>query len=374
VQPSYERIVTPQGPAFASASSKDAIASLDSIVFDCDGVLIDTKESYDAAITFTLDSLIRRMFGVSLPWKGNTGLLVQGLRNTGMFNNDWDVVYGLALYASCSLPAKYRSRRPIGSEEGQGRLDRLSKGEVSSFFRSARLMVRRLARSLAVNDNRNAAEAVWKSLPADELDVCERARDYLGYPGNPPSSLLASLFDEVYHGGSLYRKMYGLEPRYHRGKGFIERDRLIISKSDLDSLSEGVDGRLAVATGRPKIAAEYSLGKLISYFRLGASVFIGDGDIRPTPEAASFKKPSGKSLLWAREKFGSKMLLYVGDSAEDLQMVTNARRSTDSFVFAGIYSSSYEPAEQVSYFKKEGAELILPTVRSMARVMRGVAS
>ena len=346
---------------------------MDSMVFDCDGVLIDTKGSYDAAITYTADSLIRRMFGVSLPWKENTGPLVQGLRNTGMFNNDWDVVYGLALYASCSLPAKYRNMRSIGSEGGRGELDRPSKGEASKTFTGARLMVGRLARSSDAKVNRKAAEAVWKTIPKDELALCERVREYLGYPGNPPSSLLASLFDEVYHGGNLYRKMYGLEPRYHRGKGFIERDRVIIRKSDLDSLSEEVDGRLAVATGRPKLAAEYSLGKLISYFRLGASVFIGDGDIRPTPEAESFKKPSGKSLLWAKEKFGSKRLLYIGDSAEDLQMVTNARRSTDGFVFAGIYASSYEPAEQVSFFKREGAELILPSVRSMAMVMRGMA-
>ena len=104
----------------------------------------------------------------------------------------------------------------------------MSRIEVSKIFKSARLMVGRLSSSSAVDESKTAAEAVWKSLRADELEFCERVRKFLGYPGNPPSSLLASLFDEAYHGGRLYRKMYGLEPRYHRGKGFIERDRLIV--------------------------------------------------------------------------------------------------------------------------------------------------
>jgi phosphoglycolate phosphatase-like HAD superfamily hydrolase len=122
------------------------------------------------------------------------------------------------------------------------------------------------------------------------------------------------------------------------------------------------------------LAAEYSLGRLMSYFRLDASVFIGDGDITPSPEAASFRKPSGKSLLLAESKFHSKNLLYVGDSAEDLEMVRNARKTAGGLAFAGVYKTSYEPAKQLQFFKREGAELILPSVRGMTRVMRKVAA
>ena len=313
------------------------------------------------------------MFNVALPWKKLSLRLIQGLRNTGLFNNDWDTVYGITLFVSCSLPEPYRSVFPLDSAEGRARAERLTGPEAGGVFSKAQRLVGRLARSSASAKTESAPEAVWNSVPEDRMALCEQVKELLGYPGNPPSSLLASLFDEVYHGGPLYREMYGVEPRYNAGVGFIERDKVIVRRSDLGSLAAASHGRLAMLTGRPRKAAEYSLGRLISYFRLGASVFIGDGDVRPTPEAASFRKPSGKSLLWAREKLHSRRLVYVGDSAEDLQMVKNARKSADGLAFAGVYANSYEPSEQLRFFRREGAELILPSVREMPRVMREVA-
>lgn len=374
MQFSYEILPTPEGPAFLRRGSKATLAATDSIVFDCDGVLIDTRNSYDSAITFTADYLIRRMFNVELPWRSVSQSLIQGLRNTGMFNNDWDTVYAITLFVSSSLPSAYQANLSNGERETRARPMKMPASKARGVFKGASSLLGILEEAPAKGGDLSAAEAVWKVLPADSLGLSRRVREFLGYPGNPPASLLASFFDEVYHGGALYRKMYGLKPRYHSGPGLIERDRLIARPRDLAPLAAASNGRLAIATGRPRQAAEYSLGRLLSYFRLDASVFIGDGDIKPSPEAAAFRKPSGKSLLWAESRFHSKGLLYIGDSAEDLQMVKNARESADGLAFAGVYKTSYDPAKQLQFFKGEGAELILPSVRGMTRVMREVAA
>jgi phosphoglycolate phosphatase-like HAD superfamily hydrolase len=250
----------------------------------------------------------------------------------------------------------------------------MPKNEAARALGCALKMVGSLPKEPSGRPLEPVVDVVWDSLPKNKLALCRKVKEYLGYPGNPPSSLLASLFDELYHGGELYREMYGAEPKYHAGLGLIEHDRILIRQSDLATLSTKAQGRLAISTGRPKLAAEYSLGGLVSYFRKDASVFIGDGDIHPTPEADSFRKPSGKSLLWAREKLRSNQLVYVGDSAEDFQMVENARKSTDGLAFAGVYGSSYSPSEQLRYFKRQGSELILPSVRALVRVMGEVSA
>lgn len=321
----------------------------------------------------TLRELFHRMFNLTLPWKRSALPLIQGLRDTGHFNNDWDTTYAVCLYVVCFLPDSLASRFLLGRSERTRRPERLQEAEAARTFVKARRLVGGLARSLRCYKNESTAEAVWKSLPREKLELCERVKEYLSYPGNPPSSTLASIFDEIYHGGTLYREMYDAEPLYRRESGLIEQDRVIVSSSDLRYLSRLSQGRLAIVTGRPRRATEYSLGKLMSYFQQDASVFIGDGDIHPTPDAASFRKPGGKSLLWSRERLHSEKLLYVGDSAEDLQMVANAKKEADGLAFAGVYANSYEPRERLRFFKARGAELILPSVRAMTSVMKEVS-
>jgi phosphoglycolate phosphatase-like HAD superfamily hydrolase len=372
LQPSYERIATQQGPAFLRKGAQDSIEAIDSIVFDCDGVLIDVRESYDCAIVTSVDWLIRRLFNLAIAWKGPSLRLIQEIRNTGLFNNDWDTVYAICLLTAGSLPDDLIVNFSTDGTKPGSRCEKLSGAEVARVFSKVRRMVDSLRNQSSESKSESAAEVVWDSLPENRIGLCKRVKEYLGYPGNPPSSLLATVFDEFYHGGTLYRDMYGAAPRYHKGPGFIERDQVVVRRSDLASLSEAVQGRLAMVTGRPRRAADYSMGELISYFDQGASVFIGDGDIRPTREAASFRKPSGKSLLFAREKLRSRKLVYVGDSAEDLQMVENARASSDGLAFVGIYASSYKPGEQLRFFRERRAELILPSVRALAGVMKEV--
>ena len=178
---------------------------------------------------------------------------------------------------------------------------------------------------------------------------------------------MTTVFDELYFGASLYEKIHGVQASKPRAKGLIELERTLVTRKTLESLTEMLGGaRLAMVTGRPYLGTAHSLGKTVMrYFDKGASMFIGDADINPSLRAEydGYRKPSPKALVRAREKLSSETLLYVGDSAEDLMMVQNARRrGLKGYLFAGVYETSPTRADQASFFGREGSDVIVETV------------
>ncbi len=82
-----------------------------------------------------------------------------------------------------------------------------------------------------------------------------------------PRSLLSTLFDEIYHGPTLFRRMYGVQAHHYKGRGFIENERLLIRPKDLETLSRLLGGRrLALVTGRPYLATKHVLRDMMKYF------------------------------------------------------------------------------------------------------------
>jgi phosphoglycolate phosphatase-like HAD superfamily hydrolase len=202
--------------------------------------------------------------------------------------------------------------------------------------------------------------------------VIDALKEQLGYPGSPPNSLLASLFDEIYHGPVLFRRMYDVEARQYRGKGLIENERLLIKRRDLESSDRILGGgRLAIITGRPYLPTEHVLHEILDCFNPNASLYIGDID-RGRSELTAFRKPSGRGLTHARRALSSDMLLYVGDSAEDLEMVENARLEEEPVLSAGVYGTNVDRATHLKFLFERGTDLILPTARKITDLLRFV--
>jgi phosphoglycolate phosphatase-like HAD superfamily hydrolase len=113
---------------------------------------------------------------------------------------------------------------------------------------------------------------------------------------------------------------------------------------------------------------------MLSYFNVEASLFIGDIDVRSelAQIPAEFKKPSGRALTHVREVLPSDMLLYVGDSAEDVEMVENARLEEEPTLSAGIYGTSTNRTEHLKFFINRRTDLILPTARRIPDVLRSI--
>jgi len=370
----YTPIGTKHGPAWIRKGSERALRSTEVAAFDCDGVLVDTRKSYDVTTVRVVERLIREMFGVRLPWEREAPPLIHKLRKTGGFNNDWDTTYALCLFATCSMPMRFKkalatARRlpvPLGGE--------VTTAVPTVFSRVNRIIVE-FVNSKGRVGHSSIDGFVKETMSAVDQEICAMVRVYTGYPGSPPKSRLATLYDEMYHGPVLFKELYGVGPKYFAGTGLITRDRVLVTGADLRRLSECFGDRLAIDTGRPRKAVEYSMGNLLSFFDLDASVFIGDGEIGREREGVPHfeKKPSPASLLHVRDKLGSSHLLYVGDSAEDVMMAREVRTSSGGVTFAGVYGASHDTRDQVEFFRREGVELIVPSVRELSGIYRRLA-
>ena len=370
----YKAISTSDGRAWVLSSRLAALREVDAVVFDCDGVLVDTRRSYDAAIAEVTDRLLSWV-GVRLPWRRFAPSLILQLRRTGGFNNDWDTVYTLTVLSILALPAS--QARKIAEESWPQMGDNPKPILSSRDLKAVTVRVAALTESFCSTDGFTSFQSVNDFVQTNILSpvyasALSSVQQWLGYPGSPPTSLLSTIFDEAYHGARLFRLMYGVKPRYYHGTGLIENERMLVRRSDLEAVTQLVGvGRLALTTGRPYLAAKYVLRDLMNYFNRKASIFIGDMDVHPelAVQLAQFRKPSGLGLIHARRTLSSDMLLYAGDSAEDIKMAEEASRAKEPVLFAGIYGASIDRHEQSRFLRECGADLILPTARQIPVVL-----
>ena len=333
--------------------STGMLQKVDAVVFDCDGVLIDARRSYDETIRLVVQQMVEEATGVRLGLAKAMPKLISMMRRTGGFNSDWDTSYGLTLFSLVAL-AQVNGGRGAKGPRAVKELRR-----ITARFGSA-----------PRGRGQEAVDSFLESESPSVKETLDKGRRHLGYPSTPPKGRMTTLFDELYFGPSLFKKVHGVRASTLRERGLIEKERLLVDKKALESLEEKLGrGRLAIVTGRPYLGTEHSLGKdIMGYFDRGASMFIGDADTDPSLRGKydGYRKPSPKALERAREKLSSKTLLYVGDSAEDLMMVQNARREgLQGFLFAGVYETSPVEADQASFFEREEADLIVETVKQV---------
>jgi len=350
----YLRVPSPRGGnGFAvNKSSMGILRKVDAVAFDCDGVLVDARRSYDATIRVVVETMVDEMAGVRLRLARVMPGLIATIRRTGGFNSDWDTSYALTLFSLVAL----KQQKDARGGKGPGATEALKR--ITAAFGSAPRV-----------RGQEAVDSFLDSEFPSLKDGLDRSREFLEYPRAPPDGRMTTVFDELYFGASLFERIHGV-PAKTRTKGLIELERILVDRGTLESLEKILGGaRLAMVTGRPFIGTEHSLGKrLMRHFDKDASVFIGDADIDLDLRAEydRYRKPSPEALIRAREKLSSETLLYVGDSAEDLMMVQEARRrGLDGYLFAGVYQTSPVQADQESFFLREGSDVVVETVNQV---------
>jgi phosphoglycolate phosphatase-like HAD superfamily hydrolase len=331
-------------------SKKERLTDIQAVCFDCDGVLIDTTDSYDSVILETSRRILKEVAHLKVEWGEKGRELISMLRNTGKFNNDWDSTYALILFAVASS----------------------IKSKNKDLINQIEKYISKIPFSNSPYGYKSVDTILEKELGQKELYKFEHVKRFLDYPRNPPEGRLASEFDEIFCGPELYRLLYGKEPRYYNGIGFIERDKLIVKEELIKEIASCLNGKkLALFTGRPFILAKKSLKNIIEYFSLDASVFIGEMNHNPLirKEFEVFKKPSGYALNYIMEMLGVKRMLYVGDSAEDIMSVSEARRMGREIIFAGVCSQSANRDKKESMFIELGADILVESVNELEQII-----
>jgi phosphoglycolate phosphatase-like HAD superfamily hydrolase len=305
------------------------------IVFDIDGTLIDTRESYNKTIKKTVQFLVKYIdkSKVSL---GNivSDELIFKFRKSGMFNNDTDTSYAFVQSILCGPPKK---------------------SDLLFFIDN-----------IAENASSKGIISVENYLKDYSQSRLGQIKKILRYPGNVKTSIIARVFDEYFYGPQLFRKQHGVNSKFYSGKPLIENDSLLVTSSTLKKISNIFDKKIGIVSGRSRIAAEYSMKSIFQFFDMNGSVYLED-------EKKEMGKPNPSALIKSIKSFGVSNAFYVGDSAEDLFMVQRARKISNLDIkLVGVCASNARSSQIRSLFVSNGTSLIVKNVNEIPNILNKV--
>jgi HAD superfamily phosphatase len=304
----------------------------DCVLFDIDGVLVDVRKSYNAAIKETVEYMLKFITGNSFQ-RLVTDQIILKFRQSGGFNNDTDTSYAITL-ATLANPPK-----------------NISEG-------------RKFLARVAENADESGRISVEKFLAIYDIDKWKKV---LTYPAPVKDSMLARVFDEIFYGPDLFRQQNHLEPKYWTtGRPLIKNDKLAVTVKTMKKLNKMFKGNLAIVSGRSRLAAEYSLKSIIKYFNSDACVFLED-------KKREYAKPNPYAIKHAMKLMSARTAIYVGDSVEDLLMARRAEKETDiKIAFVGIYGNSSELGKTIYKFKQEGVKVVMRSVNQLPNIINKV--
>ena len=346
-------------------SRMDALGLTDAVIFVVDGVLIDSRGSYDRAIEVTVSHFLSSILGLKLNPTFPTQQLVEFLRTTGHYNNDIDATAAILVSIVASLPSEEvkkslhdQSKKVVGLQEAID--SEAFPAQVLSLSNTA-------SHGFASFANENKAKV--SNSATNIHGLLER----LGYPGGPVSSSLSRVFDEYYYGPELIRQLYGLDPVVGCKRGLIDSEKVLVSAETLQLLSSLMPkGTIGIVSGRSRLGTEQTLGELLRFFQDGPMIFLEDLDPQINTKQPIPGKPSPESLLLAADHTkASKSILYVGDSVEDLMMTNNANRALAKFTFCGVTPLANSP-HRTTALAELGADAILQSVNDLPFLLSSV--
>ena len=301
-------------------------ADIDSLIFDCDGVLIDITKSYDQTIVTTakyvLETLANIDDSIDIDFK-----IIDGFKSTGGFNDEVDLTYAAIL----SIVAAKK----------------LKKDQTEFIF------------TVIKNSDSTGIKSVENFLK-NQVDI-SKIINQLSYPGSHKENVLYLIFDQLFYGPELYLKLFKNSSKFS-DPGLIENDDVILDDELCIKLQKKFGNQISMVTGRGKESVSYSLKNLLQKFDLPNSVFLED-------ESRDLAKPNPQALVDSIHGMSSKSCLYVGDSMEDFIMAKKATILGNKTTFCGIIGTSKNPQEKLKLFEENGAILVLDSITLLPKVL-----
>jgi len=305
---------------FVDTAKIDKIKSLDGVIFDCDGVLIDISNSYDLTIKKTVDFVLKKMANIDQPNIVNSQM-IDGFKATGGFNDEVDATYSIILSV---VAAKKLDRNP------------------SEFIFD-----------VIKNADQTGISSVEMYL-GTLVDISEIIKK-LSYPGQRDTSSLYSIFDEMFYGTNLYNELYKRKPKFFNEKGLIDNDIVLVKKELIEKLRKKFGKKISIVSGRGFVSTKYSLKTLFDEFDLKNSRFLED-------ESREFAKPNPQPLISSIKGLESSCCMFVGDSVEDIIMARKADELGNKTIFCAVYGTSKDPERKRNLFEQKNADIILESI------------
>ncbi len=298
----------------------------DSIIFDCDGVLVDITNSYDQTIVkttkYVLETLAKINDSIQIDFK-----IIDGFKSTGGFNDEVDLTYAAIL----SIVAAKKLKK-----------------DQTEFI------------NLVIDNSDSTGIKSVETFIKDQTDISEIIKQ-LSYPGSHKDNILYQIFDQLFYGPELYSKLFKNTSKFSE-PGLIENDVVIFNNDLADKLENKFHKQISMVTGRGKESVKYSLKNLLEKFDLQNSMFLED-------EPRELAKPNPQSLVNSITGMNSKSCLYVGDSMEDFIMAKKATILGNNTTFCGIIGTSKNPEEKLQLFEQNEAILVLDSINLLPKVL-----
>jgi HAD superfamily phosphatase len=179
-----------------------------------DGVLIDTRLSYNLAIKKTVKYVLDLLNSPKTNQPISDNIILK-MRRTGGFNNDTDTTYALIL---ASLVSQLTNAKE---------LDRLLFDVTNNIDARGIISVERYL------------STVYSGA------TVEKIKHKLSYPGPIGRSIVTTVFDEVFYGTKLFKQRYDIYPQYYIGDGLIDNERIIDLIIVVESFREEVNWHLS---------------------------------------------------------------------------------------------------------------------------------
>jgi phosphoglycolate phosphatase-like HAD superfamily hydrolase len=298
----------------------------DSIIFDCDGVLIDVNKSYDTTINKTISYVLKEIANITVDTPLTNEMLLK-FKSTGGFNDEIDITYAVIL---CFIAA-----------------EKLNKNPTELIF--------------DVINNADDSGIAYIENFLNTAGNISAVKVRLGYPSTDKNDLIHSTFDQLFFGPELYSKIFQKKSKFSE-KGFIENDNIIVNSKLIEALKKKFNDKIAIVTGRGFNAISSSLKEILNQFNVENSVFLED-------ESRDLAKPNPQSLIRSIKGLNSKNCLYVGDSMEDMILVQKASELGFQVTFCGIYGSGKLPEVKKKMFIEKNVPFILESINFLPKAL-----
>ncbi|MEM1514614.1 MAG: hypothetical protein QXT26_06490 [Thermoproteota archaeon] len=380
----YIKMSLNSGDAYIKESRLKDINKIDAVIFDCDGVLIDVRESYDKAIAKATAWIFERLTGYKIPEDLITSEIIFLFRKSGGFNNDYDIVYGLLMFLLSEMPPKFLEElttiiRSLNSKSGVSERIQAVAGKVYVKDVNIDNLYTKLEKLTSMLDHTGVAsiDRIILSSKGISEETYNTLKNFLYGSRRVDKGIITAVFEEIFCGSDLFKKIHNIEPEIFHERGTIENSRVIVRYETLNKLSSLISGpRFGIASGSRFAAIKYILGGLLDLFNTRALIFLDNIEEVEREYLSrgfikiSLIKPNPYSLLrsaWSLEPF--RMALYVGDSIEDALTTDRANRIDPRFMFSGVYAYTGAEDKALREFLKFGCDIISPSVNEIPLII-----
>jgi phosphoglycolate phosphatase-like HAD superfamily hydrolase len=393
------RLLDKERQIYVREDAEETLRGIEKIIFDFDGVLVQTSQSYRQTIRTVVDYYFIELLGLT-DEKGKLATLrdIQKFKDTGLFNNDWNLSYAFITYYLNLILKELEQKGALN--DFIERFSNLQFMDIKSFIQSLK-GVRDFLKRYKVNKTDFAylkdngiinldlfltqaklekPKPIETSLVGVDPEVAEEeqslVKKLLPYDLEQPD-LLKRLFEEIYLGKELFTKIYDVPVFFKFDNSFIDKEAFIPTKETMDIL-RGRFRTFGIYSGRPRPQGMYILEKYdyVGYFDEQESVFLGDL-LKSEEEMEKLGKPDPTLFIELVEKTVDKEtgVAYVGDGIADALMVEKAKaKGLENLTFLGVVSSSEDSNKLFTEYSKHGVDAVVTDVNDIPYMLKSLGS